>query len=616
MPLWRLILDELKWIARERLGPVKLVAAVVVAAGVLAALGPLTPGPAVPDGWLIGFATVLGIAAAIVADALLRRTPQDREPGDPLPALRAILAAATLLVGGTILVAYLLAAVGDTDPTPTAPQALGVGLAVDAPLFIGAVLLAVGVLASAFSARLRLPGALLILGLGMAIGTNGLGWVRLDDPGQIQSIAVVALVVILFEGGLTTTLDDLRRGAAPGLLLGTVGVAITAGITAAGAIVLLDLPASVAWLIGAIVASTDAAAVFELLRRVPLAPRLAAVLRVESGVNDPVAVLLTVGLLSAWQAPPTAAAWLAFGALQLIGGAAIGVGGGWAAVALLRRARLSATSLYPILALACAGITYGVAAGIGASGFLATYLAGIVLATELPRRRRAVRSFHTALAGGVEIGLFLMLGLLVVPSQLPGVALTALAVTALLTLVGRPLATVASLLPLGFSSRGIAAVSWLGMRGAVPIVLATLALTDGVPQADAIFNVVFFIVITSAVVQGGTALPLLRRLDLSTETPTSTVIADALPLAGTELDLVEVLVDEGSALADRSLRELSAPDGALVVAVVRADDALVPGGDTLLHAGDLLVMTTTDGAHGVDRVEQWARTGSWTNDAQ
>lgn len=607
MPLRRLIAGELAWALRQVLHPLKLGVALVVTAVVVAALGPLTPGLVLTQGWRLIVAVLLGLTSAALAHALLGRVGSG-PPDERRLAVRRLLGAVALLLAGTVVVAYLLASVtGSTDPA--ARDALDAGLSVDRPLLVGAALLTTGVLAAALGTRLRVPGALLFLGIGMLIGDDGLDWISVSQPVLVQSLAVLALVVILFEGGLTTDVRQLRRGAAPGLALATVGVAVTAGVTALGAVWLLGLPSRVAWLVGAIVASTDAAAVFDLLRRAPLPERLAAVLKVESGANDPVAVLLTVGLLSAWGPPATATAWLAFGALQLIGGAALGGAAGWLAALVLRRVELGTAGLYPVLALATAGVTYGTAVEVGASGFLAVYVAGIVLAAEVPRRRAALRTFHAALANGAEVGLFLLLGLLVFPTQLPSVALTALGVAALLILVGRPLACAITLAPMGFSARGIAVVSWLGLRGAVPIVLATFASSAGIAEAAVVFHAVFFIVLTSALVQGLTAVPVIRALGLAADRSAADVIADALPLEGTGLDVVEVIVRDDSPLGGRLLRDAHAPGGALVVAVVRGATAVPPSGDTRIQPGDLLVVTTVDQEHGIARVERWARAG-------
>jgi cell volume regulation protein A len=600
--VWWLLLDELRAGAREALHPAKLSAAAVVAAVTILAFGPFTPGLTLPREARMTLAIALGLAAAAVAHVLLRARP-GADPARRGP--RLVLAAVALLLSGTVVTGYLLAAVTGSTQAP-ATEALTADLAVDRTLLVGAVLLTAGVLATAVGVRLRVPGALLFLGLGMLIGDDGLDWISLSDPLLVQSLGVTALVIILFEGGLTTDVGQLRRGAAPGVLLATVGVALTAGVTALGAIWLLDLPGQVAWLVGAIVASTDAAAVFDLLRRAPLSERLAAVLKVESGANDPVAVLLTVGLLEAWGSPTTTVAWLAFGALQLVGGAAVGGAVGWSGAQLLRRVSLGAPGLYPALALGLAGLSYGLAVAVGASGFLATYITGIVLAAEVPRRRMSLRAFHTALAGGVEVGLFLLLGLQVFPAQLSSVALTALGVAAILILVARPLASAVSLLPLGYTLREITAVSWLGMRGAVPVVLATFVASAGIAEASVIFDVVFFVVVVSAVVQGTTAERVIDALDVAAPDAPGEVVAAALPLDGSDIDVLELRLTGASPLLGHELRALATPADVLVVAVVRGEQVLLPRGTTRLCAEDVLVVTTSDPEDGVTTVTRWA----------
>jgi len=597
-----LLLDELRAGGREALHPAKLSAAMVVAVVTILAFGPFTPGLTLSREARMALASALALAAAALAHVLLRSRPA----ADPTRAgVRLVLAAVALLLTGVVVTGYVLAAVTGSTQAPSS-DALVAGLAVDRSLLLGAALLIAGVLAAAVGDRLRVPGSLVFLGLGMVIGDDGLDWVSLSDPVLVQSLGVTALVVILFEGGLTTDVGQLRRGAAPGVLLATVGVALTAGVTALGTIWLLDLPARTAWLIGAIVASTDAVAVFDLLRRAPLSERLAAVLKVESGVNDPVAVLLTVGLLQAWGSPTSTTAWVAFGALQLVGGAAVGGALGWSGAQLLRRVRLGAPGLYPVLALGLAGLAYGLAVAIGASGFLATYVTGIVLAAEVPRRRTSVRAFHTTLAGGVEVGLFLLLGLQVFPAQLPRIAGTALAVAAILIVAARPLASAVSLLPLGYTPREITAVSWLGMRGAAPIVLATFAASAGIVEARAIFDLVFFVVVVSAVVQGTTAGRVIRALDLAAPGATGEVIAAALPLDGSDIDVLELRLTAGSPLLGYELRTLATPADVLIVAVIRGEDILLPRGTTRLCAEDVLVVTTSDPEHGVATVTRWA----------
>ena len=580
--LGRLLLEELAWAAREAVHPVKMAAAGLVVVGVGVALGPTTPGPVLGAGWRLAVSVLLGLVALATAHALLQRRTDD----DGLRALRVVLAATAVLVVGTMVVGTLLAVITSSEPDQV-EHLLEVSLAIDRPLLVGAALLVAGILVAGIGNRLAIPGALLLMPLPFSIG-------------------VVALVIILFDGGLGTDADRLRRGLIPGLALGTVGVAVTAGVTAIGTMWLLGAPSRLAWLIGAIVASTDAAAVLPLLRRVKVPNRVADALRLESGVNDPIAVLLTVGLLSSWDAPSTASAWIGFGALQLIGALAVGTAVGWAGAWLLRRVDLGTGGLYPVLALGVAGLAYGAAVAVGASGFLAVYLAGIVLAGEAPRRRRSVQLFVGALSSGAEVGLFLLLGLLVSPGELSAVAGTALAVSAVLVFVARPLAVWLSLTWFDMSLREMAAVSWLGLRGAVPIVLATLAFSSGLPEAAVVFDVVFFVVLTSALVQGLTAMPVIRRLGLpAQEGPSGSV--EIMPLEDAGVDVAEVVVDADSSVAGRLLSDSGVPEGLLVSAIVRGDRVLVPRGSTRLLVGDLLVITTADQQYGSRDVKAWVR---------
>ena len=595
--LGRLLLEELAWAAREAVHPVKMVTAGLVVVGVGVALGPTTPGPVLGAGWRLAVSVLLGLVALATAHALLQRRTDD----DGLRALRVVLAATAVVVVGTLVVGSLLAVITSSEPDQV-EHLLEVSLAIDRPLLVGAALLVAGILVAGVGNRLAIPGALLFLGLGMLIGSDGLELVNVSDAGMVQSIGVVALVIILFDGGLGTDADRLRRGLIPGLALGTVGVAVTAGVTAIGTMWLLGAPSRLAWLTGAIVASTDAAAVLPLLRRVKVPNRVADALRLESGVNDPIAVLLTVGLLSSWDAPSTAAAWIGFGALQLIGALAVGTAVGWSGAWLLRRVDLGTGGLYPVLALGVAGLAYGAAVAVGASGFLA----GIVLAAEAPRRRRSVRLFVGALSSGAEVGLFLLLGLLVSPGELPGVAGTALAVSAVLVFVARPLAVWLSLTWFDLSLRELAAVSWLGLRGAVPIVLATLAFSSGLPEAAVVFDVVFFVVLTSALVQGLTAMPVIRRLGLPAEDGPSGSV-EIMPLEDAGVDVAEVVVDADSSVAGRLLSDSGVPEGLLVSAIVRGERVLVPRGSTRLLVGDLLVVTTADQRYGSRDVQAWVR---------
>jgi len=486
-----------------------------------------------------------------------------------------------------------------------------VTLGVDSMLLAGAVLALSAVFASALvtrrSRRFQVPGALLFLALGMLFGDDGFNLISLDDAELVQNVGVVALLFILLEGGLTTKPTDLKLAALPGLLLATVGVLLTAGITAAGVWLFFDVDVVTAGLIGAVVGSTDAAAVFSMMRTTPLPRRTAALLRVESGSNDPIAVMLTVGLIATYDQGASAGQWAGFATIQLIGGAIVGGAVGLLAVVLLRRMPLALEGLYPITIAAFGALAYGLAATVGASGFVAVYLTGVLVGALLPRQRRAILGFHEALANAAEIGLFLMLGLLVFPSQLPAVAITGLLVAVILTFVARPAAVWACTLGQGYHWRERTLLSVGGLKGAVPIVLATFTLTAGIDGADLIFDVVFFVVLVSVLMQGIALLPTVRRLGLEASLPAWAPVAEAMPLEGIEIDLVELYVTTDMVIDGRRLAELAIPDGSIVTAVVRHDEVIVPKGDTEIHTDDVLLITTQRNPDVLKHITAWAR---------
>jgi len=362
--------------------------------------------------------------------------------------------------------------------------------------------------------RIRLPGLLLFLALGMAVGDDGLAWVHFGDPHLAQNLGVVALIVILFEGGFSSSPALLRRVLAPAALLATVGVAVTALVAGAVATWLLHVPLATGLLVGSVVASTDAAAVFSVLRHARVPERLTALLETESGGNDPMAVLLTVGLIATHRGGITAGDWIAFGTRQLVGGLVVGLVLGWLGSILLIRTAAGSSSATPLVGLATAAACYGVAAWGGASGFLAVFVGGVVLGSVAPAAASATKDFQAGLASLAQLGLFLLLGLLVFPSQLGAVAWQALAIAAVLVFVARPIAVAISLAAFRPGWREIAFVSWAGLRGAVPIVLATFPLTAGHPNGDLVFDVVFFVVLVSVLVQGSTVSAAARRLGL------------------------------------------------------------------------------------------------------
>lgn len=477
-------------------------------------------------------------------------------------------------------------------PGPTPPPATAVyqSLDVDTLVLVGAALLALGAAATGLVQRLRFPAMLASLALGMVLGSDGLGWLPFDDAELSQTLAVIALLVILFEGGLTTSWRELRAVLLPATLLATLGVAITGAVVAGVAMAVLDISATTAALIGAVVASTDAAAVFSAVRGQPIDRRSVRLLEAESGLNDPAAALLTVGVLATWSTDPGPDDWTLFALVQLGGGVAIGLAVGAATAWILRRIDFAAAGLYPVVALSGAGLAYGGAAFVGASGFLATFLTGVVVATRAPRRRPTIALVTDALASTAQIALFLLLGLLVFPSQLPGVAAAAVTVSLALTLVARPLAVATCLAPLGWRPRALALVSWAGLRGAVPIVLATFALTAGYPDGQLIFDVVFFVVVLSTLVQALTVQPVARRLGLLEDRPPPPAIATVLPIDEMATDVIELELTDAAAVVGLPLRDVPTPGDTRVSVVVRGTSSLIPDGDTVLHAGDVLVV--------------------------
>lgn len=483
---------------------------------------------------------------------------------------------------------------------------------IDEIVLIGALLILVAVLTSAFAARpegrFRIPGALLFLVIGMAVGSDVLGLVSLDNEQLVRDIGIVALLVILFEGGLTTKPTDLKLAAIPGIALSTVGVAITAAVTTLGVWLILDVDLLMAALIGSVVASTDAAAVFSVMRTTPLPRRVSALLRIESGANDPIAVILTVGVLTTLtMGPRDVGSWIWFAVVQLVGGILIGLAIGIAGVWLLRHVEMGVAGLYPVVASAFGGVAYGAAAMVGSSGFVAVYLAGLMIGGFVPRHRRSILGFHEAMANGAEIGLFLLLGLLVFPARLPAIALAGLAVAAVLILVARPLAVWLCTFGSRFGWREQLIVNVAGLRGAVPIVLATFPYTAGIEGGRAIFDIVFFIVLVSVLVQGTSLLPIVQAVGLSSDRPAWSPVAEALPIDGIDVDLVEIHVTEHLPIANRTLRELPELESTLVAAIVRHGRVLVAKGDTTIMPGDVLLLTTQREGDALERLTAWAR---------
>ncbi|MGY1752699.1 potassium/proton antiporter [Blastococcus sp. SYSU D01042] len=454
-------------------------------------------------------------------------------------------------------------------------------------LGIGAVVVLVAAVALRVADRLGLPSLLLYLALGVALGENGLG-IQFEDYELTHTLGYAALVVILAEGGLTTRWADVRRAIGPGIALSTVGVAVSVGVTGAVAALALGYSWGFAFLLAAVISSTDAAAVFATLRRLPLPRRLAASLEAESGLNDAPVILLVVALAEFLTEESTGPWWLVGVVVvaELIGGAVIGVGIGFAGAALLRRVALPVAGFYPLATLALCVLAYSSASLAHTSGFVAVYLAGVVLGNVTLPHRSASVGFAEGMASLAQIGLFVMLGLLVSPGRLPEAVWPALLVGGALLLLARPLSVVASLAFFRFPWAQQAFMSWAGLRGAVPIVAATIPLTEDVPGATTIFDTVFVLVVVFTVVQGGSLPWVARRLRIAAPLTPRDVEVESAPLDELDADLLQLVVQEGSRLHGVYLPELRLPEDAAVVLVVRDGRSFVPDEGTRLMRGD------------------------------
>jgi cell volume regulation protein A len=461
---------------------------------------------------------------------------------------------------------------------------MDIGLAM---LAIGAVLAAsVGIAFGA--ARTGFPALVAFLGLGMLLGSDGPGGISFDDAELAREVGVVSLVAILYEGGLSTSWRRLRHVALPATLLSTVGVAVTAAVTGGFAHLLFDLTWPEAFLLGSVVSSTDAAAVFATLRHTRLRRGLARTLEAESGGNDPVAIALTLGLIAWIEQPGYGVADLMTLLLRQIGlGLLIGIAVGAIATWVFARIPQTIAAFVPVASAATAAIAFGAADAVHGSGFLSVYLVGLAVGSTPSRYRAQLVTFHEGVAYVAQVALFIVLGLLVFPSRLPDVALAALGLTVALIVIARPLAVWLSTVFLRFSQRERVLLGWAGLRGAVPIVLATFVLSSHLRSADTIFNIVFFVVLVSAALQGTTLQWLAHRLGLlAPARPPQAPLAVTTPWNA--LDLEEFTVAPDHAINGSAVRELGLPREALVAVVVRGGEAIPPRGSTTIEDGDVL----------------------------
>jgi cell volume regulation protein A len=457
-------------------------------------------------------------------------------------------------------------------------------------ILIAGALLAAGIVGALLADRMRVPGLLLFLGLGMIAGSEGLGGIHFSNTELARTLGTIALVLILFEGGLTSGWAEIRPVLGTAASLATIGTAVTALIAGLAAKLIFGFSTLEGMLVGAAIAATDSAAIFAVLRRSTLEKRLARSLEGESGMNDPVALLLVIGFIEWIQQPGYGFADMAGLLVLKLGlGTAIGLLLGRLAVAALNAVRLPTDGIYPVATIAIAGLAYGLAEVAHGSGLLATYLTALAIGSASIPARRSVVSFHEGLGWVSQISLFILLGLLVFPEALGEVALNALALSAVLILVARP---VAAFLATALSSFGVKErlmLGWAGLRGATPIWLATFPVVAGVRSANEEFAIVFFVVVSSTLVQGASFEPLARRLGLTTDEP-------ALPRRLFESgrirrmggEVIAFRLPPGAAAAGHLVRELGLPREALVNVIVREGAAIPPRGSTELREGDEL----------------------------
>jgi len=449
----------------------------------------------------------------------------------------------------------------------------------------------VGAIAAAFADRVGAPALLLFLGLGILLGEDGPGGIQFDNYTLVRDVGTVALALILFEGGALAESRALKKVREPALLLATLGVFVTAGVVAAASYLALDISTSDALLIGAVVSSTDAAAVFAATRGLHLKERISSLLELESGLNDPVAALLVIFLVEQRTSEEGLVDAIVLFAQQAVLGAAIGVAAGVAAVVLLRRLPLPSAGLAPALATGVALAGYTLSAALGGSGLLAAYLAGLIVGSAHVPHGPVIRGFLQGTAWVAQIGLFVLLGLLVTPSRLFESGISPILIAAALVLLARPLATAVCLLPLRWRPREVAFVAAAGLRGGVPIVFATFPVAAGLTGSVRLFDIVFFVVVASVALQGSMLRPLARRLDVISEPPPyreTSLDADALRAAGAEL--IELRATTLGIDGPTLVRDLPLPSGSVIAAIRRSGQVVLPRGTTPVEPDDALYL--------------------------
>jgi potassium/hydrogen antiporter len=479
-------------------------------------------------------------------------------------------------------------------------------------ILVAGALLGVGIAAAKVADRVRIPGLLLFVGLGMLVGSEGPGGVEFDDAELTRTLGTIGLVLILFEGGLSAGWREIRPVIGTAISLALIGTIVTAALAGLAASWLLGLGTLESLIVGSAVAATDSAAIFAVLRASTLRRRLARSLEGESGMNDPVALLLVTGFIDWIQDPGYGAEDMILNlVVKLALGAVLGIAVGFAARWAVRNVDLPTPGLYPVASVATAAVAYGVAELASGSGFLAVYLTALILGTGTVPAKRTMLSFHQGLSWVSQIALFFLLGLLVFPSELGDVAVDGVLLALALMFVARPVAALLASLASPFSLAERVMLGWAGLRGAIPIWLATFPVIAGVGDAGELFNIVFFVVVASTLVQGASFEPLAKRLGVTTTEP-------ALPQPLVESGMIRELggevmafrVRDGDAAVGRMVKELGLPREALVNVIVRGGEAIPPRGSTEIQARDELHVLVRQHAHEeVERLTELWRHG-------